>query len=135
MSSMITIGDYVFTGSYSGSIDINSESGFMLFLVGMESQPYIDLGSNPGRAIFIYLLGDNTTFNDALPTQINLSDFSRAFIDLHGDTGPGGPSFSLSGNINTLNTANSIPDASVMWLLGSSLMGLAVFSRKSKRIE
>ena len=33
----------------------------------------------------------------------------------------------------TVNTSTSVPDASIMLLLGSSLIGLGVFSRKSKR--
>jgi hypothetical protein len=35
--------------------------------------------------------------------------------------------------IAPISSITSVPDASVMLLLGSSLMGLAVFSRKSKK--
>ena len=39
------------------------------------------------------------------------------------------PSFGVGSD----SSSTSVPDASIMLLLGSSLMGLAVFSRKSKR--
>jgi hypothetical protein len=64
--------------------------------------------------------------NDGAP--VNIGDPIKA-----ADFGTFGPQTVSRGTDGTFYSVASVPDASIMLLLGSSLIGLVVFSRRSKR--
>jgi len=90
--------------SRSESVDLNSDSELIFFITGLDSDPFIELGSNPGRLMTI-LLRDSTGSvfqTDSLPTSLDSSDFTSAEFRLFGKTGPGGPTFTLRGDTASL---------------------------------
>jgi len=131
VTGVVTAGNYVFTGG-SGTIDLqNKSSDSLLFLLPYTSTPPINLGSNPGRAIFLRFLDSSGTVfpNDSLPTNLDLNNFTSVGLQLFGDSGPGNPLFSVSGDTNSLN---AIPEPSTMLLFGTGLAGLGLWRyRKS----
>jgi len=125
------INNYTFTSIYS-SVDLNSDSEYIHFVTGYESEPFIDLGSNSGRLITLLLSdSDNTIFeNDYLPTSLNLSNTASTLFSLHGDTGIGGPTFSINGELTSLTTS-TVPEPSTLAIFALGMMGLA--SRRFKK--
>jgi hypothetical protein len=132
--SSVNVGGYEFIGNRSGSIDLQGSSNTFLLLNGWESDPFVDLGSNPGRLILIVLSGRSSSFNDSLPSELDLADFSSARVQVFGDTGPGGPTFTLTGRINSLAPLNAeVPEPSslIIW----SLLGVGSFCVVRQRIR
>ena len=133
ITSVMTVGNYTFQAS-SGTSDLQNQSTDTLhFLLPYTSNPFIDLGSNPGRAIFLNFSDNSGTvfFDDVLPSNLNLNNFSSNSITFFGDSGPGNPLFSAGGTITSISTpSTSIPEPGTLALFVIGLAGLGFMRRK-----
>ena len=132
--SSVSLSGHQFTGNSSGSIDLQGDTNTFVHLNSWVSNPFIDLAPSPGRLLMVYFLGRNTSFNDTLPTTLNLADFSSTLMQVHGDTGPGGPAFNLAGTITTLEqTAPIVPEPATITLFATGALGLFGYGWRRKR--
>jgi hypothetical protein len=124
---------YTFSSTASASVDLNSDPNleYIYFISGYDSDPFIDLGSNSGRLMTLFLqdLAGSIFANDSLPTNLDLSDTASSTLTLHGDTGPGGFAFSLKGVLTSL-TPSAVPEPTVLLLFLAGTLGLGLTRRK-----
>lgn len=121
-------------GSSIASVDLNSDVHYIFFIAGFSSDPFIDLGTNPGRLMTIFLKDDTGAVfqDDALPTSLDFNDFSEATFRLFGDTGPGGATFTMLGSISSLTLPSAVPEPTTLAIFGIGLAGLAGMRRRRK---
>jgi len=137
VSSSATTGNYLFQGIPTGTADLLNRpiggTDVLAFLIPYASDPFIDLGATPGRAIFLRFFDDSGTVfsSDTLPSSIDLNDFSSSTITLPGDIGLA-PGFSVVGNISSLElTSVPVPEPTALVLMALGLAALR-FSRRRK---
>jgi p-aminobenzoyl-glutamate transporter AbgT len=128
-------GNYLFQGFPTGTAYLlNRPIGdldALVFLIPYASIPFIELGASPWRAIFLRFFDNSGTVfsSDALPTSIDLDDFSSSTITLHGDTGLA-LGYSIVGNISSLElTSLSVPEPTTLTLMTLGIAGIG-FTRR-----
>ena len=124
----VQLAGFSFT-SRTESVDLFTDSGVLFFINGFDSVPFIDLGNNPGRLMTLLFSGESFA-DDVLPSSIDLDDFSGAGFRIFGDTGPGGPTFLLTGDVTSLTV---IPEPSTLTLFVIGLAGLGFMMRRRRK--
>lgn len=128
VSMSVQLNGYSFT-SRIGSVDLNSDANYIYFITGFESDPFIDLGGNPGRLMTLFLPSPLLQ-TDAPPTTLTGIDLASTTFRIFGDTGPGGPFFRMTGPINSLTPTNTVPEPTTTALLALGLLGAGFASKR-----